>query len=485
VNPREILQRTFGYPTFRGQQEAVIQHVLAGKHALVIMPTGMGKSLCFQVPALVEQQSALAGKAASESLNALTLVLSPLIALMKDQVETLVSKGIDAAFINSSLNRAERESRYRAVAEGRYTLLYVTPERFRKPDFLQVIDQRRVVLLAVDEAHCVSEWGHDFRPDYTRLDEFRQRLGNPITIALTATATPEVQADIICQLGLGPDATTLFHEGIDRPNLSLRVEPTWGEDEKLARIIVAAEHHRHRGSGIVYFTLIKDLTAVSERLTAAGIDHVCYHGDLQRSARRRVQEQFMSGAAPLVLATNAFGMGIDKADIRLVIHADVPGSLEAYYQEIGRAGRDGLPAECLLLYDEHDLTTQMQFIAGCNPSAEFYQRVYDLLTRNPEQVAAFGIEWIEQKLYGRKANDSRLETVLGMFDRYGVIDRGPHRQQCSLLGDLPPALVDQGRLNEKLERDQRKLYTLVQYARHEGDRKAFIHDYFGLPYPAS
>jgi len=477
VQPQEILQQTFGYPTFRGQQKAVIDHVLAGKHALVIMPTGMGKSLCFQVPALVHAE-------APSPERPLTLVISPLVALMKDQVETLVAKGVEAAFINSSLNRDQRESHYRAVAAGQFALLYVTPERFRKPEFLAAIATRNVVLLAIDEAHCVSEWGHDFRPDYTRLDEFRQLLGNPTTVALTATATPEVQADILCQLGLSADAMTLFHEGIDRPNLRLRIQPVWGDDEKLSCLINAVEHQLTSGSGIVYFTLIKILTAFSERLTASGIEHVCYHGDLQRNQRRQVQEAFMRGDASLVLATNAFGMGIDKSNIRLVVHADVPGSLESYYQEIGRAGRDGLPSECVLLYDQDDLTTQMQFIAGSNPSAEFYQRVYDLLVHNPEQVGAFGMSWVEQKIYGRKAYDSRLETVLAMMDRYGVLDRGPHHQQLTVLSDMAPVLIDQQFLDKKLERDQRKLYTLVQYANHEGDLKAFIHHYFGLPYKA-
>ena len=252
MTPEKALKRYFGYDSFRGQQQAVINHVLDGNHALVIMPTGMGKSLCFQIPSLATPD----GDADEASL---TLVISPLIALMKDQVDALVQKGIDAAFINSSLGRRDRESRYANVADGKYKLLYVTPERFRKPEFLDAIGKRNITLLAVDEAHCISEWGHDFRPDYTRLQEFRGIIGNPTTIALTATATPDVQTDIVRQLGLNQDDVKLFHEGIDRPNLSLRVVDTWGDDEKVEQIVSVNEAHSGGGSGIVYFTLIKTL----------------------------------------------------------------------------------------------------------------------------------------------------------------------------------------------------------------------------------
>ena len=223
----------------RGQQLAVMEHVLAGNHALVIMPTGMGKSLCYQIPALM----LTAEDSASNGKPPLALVLSPLIALMKDQVDALQVRGVACTFINASLSRQQREARYESVGNGEYRLLYVTPERFRKPEFLDVIGQRQVNLLAVDEAHCISEWGHDVRPDYTRLDKFRHLLDDPTVIASTATATPDVQRDIISQLGFEPDQVRLFHEGIDRPNLRLRVTDVWGDDDKLAQIVRIRQAH--------------------------------------------------------------------------------------------------------------------------------------------------------------------------------------------------------------------------------------------------
>ena len=228
MQPLQVLQAYFRYEKFRGQQLDVIEHVLSGNHALVIMPTGMGKSLCYQIPAILSATK-------TDATNPLTLVISPLIALMKDQVDSLRARNIPATFINSSLTRQVREQRYKEVGRGDYALLYVTPERFRKSDFLDVIGRRAIQLLAVDEAHCISEWGHDFRPDYTRLGEIRETLGNPTTIALTATATPDVQRDIVRQLALTDDDIQLFHEGIDRPNLSLDVIDCWQDDEKLDR----------------------------------------------------------------------------------------------------------------------------------------------------------------------------------------------------------------------------------------------------------
>jgi ATP-dependent DNA helicase RecQ len=462
----EILQKQFGFDSFRGVQESIIQRTLNGEHSLVIMPTGSGKSLTYQIPALLFED--------------LTIVISPLISLMKDQVDGLRQKSIDAIYINSSLDKREREIRYKGIGEGKYKLLYVTPERFRKPEFVEILKKRKISLLAVDEAHCISEWGHDFRPDYTRLKEFRRLMSNPTTIALTATATPTVQDDIIDQLGMAKEEVKLYHEGIERENLYLESHDVWGEEEKLNHILNTMK--KNPGNGIIYFVLIKDLNRMADLLNRKKYRFLKYHGDLTAEERKKIQDCFMSGENNIVLATNAFGMGIDKENIRFVIHAQIPSSLEAYYQEIGRAGRDGKHSECSLLYDEQDLNIQLQFIEWNNPAAGYYDRLYRLLCDQLERANAEGIDFLREQLSFKNRSDFRLETALGMLDRYGIIEGDIESKNLTIVSDLPDVLHSEENRNAKLKMEQEKLYQMVLYTKEETCRKAFIHRYFGLDY---
>lgn len=462
----QLLRQYYGYSSFRGLQREIISHVCAGKHALVVAPTGSGKSLCYQLPAL-----AMRGE------RALVVVLSPLIALMKDQVDSLFARGIDAACIHSLIDKAGKREIYQAIREGSFRILYVTPERFRKQEFLQAIAERQIKLLAIDEAHCVSEWGHDFRPDYSRVREIRKQLSDPPTLFLTATATADVRHDIVSQMGMSGAEVRLFSEGIDRPNLTLEVQHVWDDEEKLTQIQRMIE--RHAGAGIIYVTLIKTLERLSYQLRQRGVEHVVYHGALTPTVRRELQESFMTGKAKRVLATGAFGMGIDKADIRYVVHAETPSSLEAYYQEVGRAGRDGLPSECLWLYSQDDLLTQMQFIGWRNPDADFFVRTYHYLTEHAESCRAFGLEWLNQRLQRVSKHDHRLETTLGLMERHGVI-AGSEPPECfDVQGGLPGFLADTRRAEAKLLRDQRRLYALVELANLPSEeRQGYLRSYF-------
>ena len=467
--PLDVLQQYFQFDSFRGAQEEIINRLVfsadGGDHCLVLMPTGGGKSLCYQVPALCFEGG--------------TLVLSPLIALMQDQVDALRRKNIPAAFINSTVSREDRERRLEQFVQGRLKLLYVTPERFRKPEFVEKIRTANIALLAVDEAHCISEWGHDFRPDYSRVGEFREWIGNPLTVALTATATPEVQTDIVSKLHLQPEAVKLFHQGIERPNLRLEAQDVISEEEKMAAIEYALD--AYPGSGIIYFSLIRSLEYYSELLKRKGIRHGIYHGKMEPPERKRVQRWFLEGENTLVLATNAFGMGIDKPNIRTVIHADVTGSLEAYYKEIGRDGREGETSLCLLIFGQADLGTQMEFIKWSNPQPHFYDRLYALLYGNAESVSAMGADHLREQLNYKNRHDFRLETALNMLDRYGVTEGTFGQGDFRLLGELPEVLLDEDHYQEKLRHDQTKLLSMVQYFRAEECRRVFIADYFGFP----
>ena len=360
------LHSAFGYAQFRPGQEQAVRAVLEGKDTLVILPTGGGKSLCFQVPALL--------------LPGLTVVVSPLISLMKDQVDALTARGLPAAFINSTLTSGQVADRLAKAARGELKMLYVAPERFDQGNTAERLKSIGVSLLAIDEAHCISEWGHDFRPSYLRMAAVRDRLGNPPTIALTATATPEVRRDIARQLHLDDPVTVIT--GFDRHNLRYHVVPTKTEADKDAAL--ADVLRKHEGLAIVYASTRKAVERVTGVLDRARIPAVAYHAGLDDAHRHQVQDAFMNGDVRVIVATNAFGMGIDKANVRLVVHHAMPGTLEAYYQEAGRAGRDGQPSDCFLLHAFPDRFTHEFFIKGAYPDRRTVEQVYEALRRRAD-----------------------------------------------------------------------------------------------------
>ncbi|MFL5575215.1 MAG: RecQ family ATP-dependent DNA helicase [Gemmatimonadaceae bacterium] len=364
----EALHSAFGYERFRPGQEQAVRAVLEGRDTLVILPTGGGKSLCYQVPALL--------------LPGLTVVVSPLISLMKDQVDALTARGLPAAFINSTLTGGQVADRLSRAARGEIKLLYVAPERFDQGTTAERLRAMGVSLLAVDEAHCVSEWGHDFRPSYLRMASVRARLGDPPTIALTATATPEVRRDIAHQLHLDDPVTVIT--GFDRHNLRYHVVPTKTEGDKDAAL--ADVLRTHEGLAIVYASTRKAVERISAVLERARIPAVAYHAGLDDAHRHDVQDAFMNEDVRVIVATNAFGMGIDKANVRLVVHHAMPGTLEAYYQEAGRAGRDGKQSDCFLLHAFQDRFTHEFFIKGANPERKLVEQVYEALRRRADST---------------------------------------------------------------------------------------------------
>ena len=416
-------------------------------------------------------------------LEGVTLVISPLIALMKDQVDALQARGLPATFINSSISEPEQRARIESLRRGAHKLVYIAPERFRSSRFTAAIQSIPVSLFAVDEAHCISTWGHDFRPDYLRLKHVIQSLGKTQTVALTATATPYVRSDIIQQLGLTQPQT--FVSGFDRRNLTIEVVHTEREKEKISRIRRLAKSSD--GSGIVYASTRKSVEQVGRELMNAGLSVSTYHAGMSDGVRVKAQDDFMGGRTQMIVATNAFGMGIDKADIRFVAHYQIPGSIEAYYQEIGRAGRDGLPSTCVLLFNYADKNTHDFFIEGSYPDISTVKNVYGALLGT-------GLKRIElpaaqiAKLAGEK-NEMAVQSALYLLERAGhisreapAIARGPRAPRAIAMIDNVPVSalrVDARQILGRADLERRKLREIINLCYTDYCYRAHILNYFG------
>lgn len=469
LTPHQALQQYFGFSEFRPGQAEAIERVLGGRHTLLVMPTGSGKSLAYQLPAML--------------LPGLTLVISPLIALMKDQVTRLVEAGIPATYLNSTLPVPEANRRTRAVQEGAVKLLYIAPERLRSRSFTRALARLKISLLAVDEAHCLSQWGHDFRPDYLHIGPTWQAMGRPPLLATTATATPKVQQDIIRLLGLEQVETIIT--GFNRPNLtfSVRLAP----DSKARLQLLEAALAQIEGSAIVYTATRRASEEVADFIQARlNRPAAAYHAGLDGQLRHQIQNDFMAGRLEVMAATNAFGLGVDKADVRAVIHYNLPATVEAYYQEAGRAGRDGLPAECLLLFSPEDLRLQEWLIQNDTPVVTDLQQLYDLLARSANGGEVYGM--LDELAEATGLHPVKVRVTLSELEQAGALhhlgDEGGygHWKVLPLAG---PVLAERAAAGQKRAQVRLKLLDrMLEYAQVTSCRRRFLLDYFGDSSPA-
>lgn len=432
---------------------------MEGRDTLVLMPTGSGKSLCYQLPAL--------------ELHGMTIVVSPLIALMKDQVDQLREKGIAAQEINSTLSATQRQEAEEGIRAGKVEFVYTTPEQLATPEFRSLFKNRAVDLFVVDEAHCVSQWGHDFRPDYLALGEAIAALGRPPVLALTATSTDDVIDDIRLQLRI-PDAE-IIHTGFYRPNLHLSSSAVRGDAEKQERLLEWIG--RSNGMGIVYTATVKAVDQLTHDLAERGFRVAGYHGRMAAKKRHQAQDAFMDGHLQAMIATNAFGLGIDKPDIRFIVHYHMPGAIEAFYQEFGRAGRDGGPSNSLLLYDAEDRKLQRFFQSGRYPDESDLVNLHHALRRladGPKPPTLKDIEAISPLA------KSRLKVALDLLANRRIIEVTSGRRYRLLRPEMSrEELARAGQsYQERQQRDQLKQQQMAEYAEGGGCRWQSILEYF-------
>jgi ATP-dependent DNA helicase RecQ len=450
-----------GFKSLRPGQNDAIQSLLEGRDTLLVQPTGSGKSAVYQIAGALIEGS--------------TVIVSPLIALQKDQADSIDASKLDAtAVVNSTLSASEQREVLDRIDQGKVEYIFLAPEQLRKPETVDRLRAANVSLIAIDEAHCISHWGHDFRPDYLGLGRVIAALDHPPVLAMTATASREVRAEIIERLGLRNPR--VFVHGFDRPNISLRVDQFSSKDDKCESLLRRVEFAEK--PGIVYVSTHKSAETIAADLQRMGVEALCYHGGLKAKQREEIQNKFMSGEVPVIVATNAFGMGVDKSDIRFVYHADVSDSLDAYYQEIGRAGRDGEPAEAVLFYRPQDISAQ-QFKTG------------------PAHVDSEGLESVYNALIAMKGPMTRDEIVIetginarklvGLLHRLEETEAVRHHEA----GDFEAAsarplsqVIESAAENQKFQKEFRKqrLQKMQSYSELRSCRREFLLRYFGDNY---
>lgn len=454
-------KKLLGFKALRPGQREAIQSLLEGNDTLLVQPTGSGKSAVYQI--------------AGALIEGATVIVSPLIALQKDQADSIDASRLDeTAVVNSTLSSSEQERTLERIEDGKVEYIFLAPEQLRKPETIERLRAADVSLIAIDEAHCISQWGHDFRPDYLALSHVIEALEHPPTLAMTATASKEVRNEIVERLGL--QKPRIFVGGFDRPNISLRVDVFSSKDEKCEALLRRVEFADK--PGIVYVSTHKNAETIAADLRRMDIDAVFYHGGLKPKEREEIQNKFMNGDVPVIVATNAFGMGVDKPDIRFVYHADVSDSLDGYYQEIGRAGRDGQPAEAVLFYRQQDISAQSFKTGAANVDSEALEAVYNALAEHKRAMSR------DQLSEATHLSPRKLVGLIQKLEEVGAIDQ-PEPAKLKVTSNRPLAeIIEAAEKQQRFQKELRKrrLQQMQTYAESRSCRRECLLRYFGDDY---